>query len=104
MNSDVIEKVRLQFLKASEEFNFTFISPYPLEEATNLYAFGYIDSYASKNGAIITLIEPPQYEADKDVIEWCKNQNRWLSQISIEPLLGEYNSTYFKDLLDDWKI
>ncbi len=32
MNTDVIEKARQQFVKASEEFNFTFISPYPLDE------------------------------------------------------------------------
>ena len=35
MNTDVIEKARQQFVKASEEFNFTFISPYPLDEKTN---------------------------------------------------------------------
>ena len=104
MNTDVIEKARQQFVKASKEFNFTFISPYPLDEDTNLYAFGFIDGYASKNGAIIALVEPPQYEADQNVIEWCKNHNRWFSQINIEPLLGEYDRSYFQELLDDWKI
>lgn len=104
MNTDIIEKVRQQFVNASEEFNFTFISPYPLDENTNLYAFGFIDGYASKNGAIIDLVEPPQYEAEKNVIEWCKKHNRWFSQINIEPLLGEYDSSYFRELLDDWKI
>ena len=69
MNADVMEKVRSKFVQASKEFNFTFVSPYPLDEDAGLYAFGFIDSYASKSGAIITLIEPPQYEADKDVIE-----------------------------------
>lgn len=104
MNTNVIEKVRQQFVKASKEFNFTFISPYPLDEKNDLFAFGFIDGYASKNGAIIALVEPPQYEADKDVIEWCKKHNRWFSQINIEPLLGEYDSSYFQELLDDWKI
>ena len=104
MNTDVIEKARQQFVKASKEFNFTFISPYPLDEDANLYAFGFIDGYASKNGAIIALVEPPQYEADQNVIEWCKNHNRWFSQINIEPLLGEYDRSYFQELLDDWKI
>ena len=60
MTREHIEKVRQQFVKASEEFNFTFISPYPLDEDTNLYAVGFIDGYASKNGAIIALVESPQ--------------------------------------------
>jgi len=104
MNTDVIEKARQQFVKASKEFNFTFISPYPLDEDTNLYAFGFIDGYASKNGAIIALVEPPQYEAEKDVIEWCEKHDRWFSKFNIEPLLGEYDRSYFQELLDDWKI
>ena len=73
MTQENIEKVRQQFVKASKEFNFTFISPYPLDEKINLFAFGFIDGYGSKSGAIITLEEPPQYEADKNVVGWCKN-------------------------------
>ena len=104
MTQENIEKVRQQFVKASKEFNFTFISPYPLDEKINLFAFGFIDGYASKNGAIIGLVEPPKYEADKNVVEWCKKHDRWLTQINIEPLLGEYDVFYFQELLDDWKI
>ena len=104
MTQENIEKVRQQFVKASKEFNFTFISPYPLDEKINLFAFGFIDGYGSKRGAIITLEEPPQYEDDKNVVEWCQKHDRWLSQINIEPLLGEYDSFYFQELLADWKI
>ena len=104
MNTDIIEKVRRQFIKASEEFHFTFISPYPLDEKNDLFAFGFIDGYASKNGAIIELVEPPKYEADKGVIEWCEKHDRWFSKFNIEPLLGEYDGFYFQELLDDWKI
>ena len=104
MNKEIIEKVRSQFIKASKEFHFTFVSPYLLDEDTNLYAFGFVEGYASKNGAIIELLMPPHYEANKNVIEWCKEQNRWLSRIYAEPLLSEYDPAYFKDMLDDWKI
>ena len=104
MTREHIEKVRQQFVKASKEFNFTFISPYPLDEDTNLYAFGFIDGYSSKNGAIIDLVEPPQYEAKRDVVEWCEKHNRWFASFNIEPLLGEYDRSYFQELLDDWKI
>lgn len=104
MNADVMEKVRSKFVQASKEFNFTFVSPYPLDEDAGLYAFGFIDGCASKNGAIIALVEPPQYEAEKDVVAWCEKHNRWFSQISVEPLLGEYDRSYFQELLDDWKI
>lgn len=104
MTQENVEKVRQQFLKASEEFNFTFISPYPLDEKNNLFAFGFIDGYASNSGAIIALVEPPQYEADGNVVEWCKKHDRWFSKINIKPLLEEYDSLYFQELLDDWKI
>ena len=75
-----------------------------IDTYAGLYAFGFIDGYASKNGAIIALVEPPQYEAEKDVVAWCEKHNRWFSQISVEPLLGEYERSYFQELLDDWKI
>ena len=104
MEEKTIGKIRSQFIRASKELGFTFISPYPLDEQNNLFAFGFIDGYASKNGAIIELIEPPLYEANKDVIQWCQKHNRWISQINIDPLLGEYDRSYFQDLLDDWKI
>ena len=104
MNHDAIEKAKSQFIKASEEFNFTFISPYPLDKENNLQAFGFIDGYASKEGAIIELVEAPLYEANTETIQWCQKHDRWLSQINIEPLLGEYDSFYFQELLDDWKI
>lgn len=104
MKKNDVEKVRLHFIRASKEFNFTFISPYPLDENHNLYAFGFIDGYASKKGAIIELIEPPQYEVNEEVIRWCKKHDRWISKISVEPLLGEYDPSYFQDMLDDWKI
>lgn len=104
MNPDIFAKVRSQFMQASKEFNFTFISPYPLDKESDLYAFGFIDGYASKNGAIIELIEPPLYEANPRVIQWCNKHNRWMSQINVTPLLNEYDSSYFKEMLDDWKI
>ena len=75
-----------------------------IDTYAGLYAFGFIDGYASKNGAIIALVEPPQYEAEKDVVAWCEKHNRWFSQINVEPLLGEYDRSYFQELLDDWKI
>ena len=104
MDNKTIEKIRSQFIRASKELGFVFISPYPLDEQNNLFAFGFIDGYASKEGAMIELIEPPLYEADKEVIQWCKKQNRWIGQINVDPLLGEYDRSYFQDLLDDWKI
>lgn len=104
MNKEIIENIRAKFVKASKEFNFTFVSPYPLDEDTNLYAFGFIDGYASKNGAIIALVEPPQYEADEAIVKWCKKHGRWFSEINVAPLSGEYDSSYFRELLDDWKI
>ena len=104
MNHDTVEKARSQFIKASEELDFTFISPYPLDEGRSLFSFGFIDGYASKEGAIIELVEAPLYEANTEIMQWCKKHGRWFCQINIEPLLGEYDRSYFEELLHDWKI
>ncbi len=104
MDNTMIEKARSQFVRASEEFDFTFISPYCLNEEDGLYAFGYIAEYGSQNGAVIDLIELPLLETNPRITEWCKKNELFVSFISIEPLLGEYNCDYFAELLEDWKI
>ena len=104
MDVNATEKIRSHFIRAAKEFHFTFVSPYILDEEKGLCAFGLVLEYASENGAIIELVEPPHYEPNDAVIEWCKKHNRWYSQLSTEPLLLEYNSEYFREMLEDWKI
>ena len=104
MTPENIEKARRQFIKASAEFDFTFISPYLLDEQKGLFAFGFIDDFGSKEGIVIDLLEPPFYEGNRDVACWCEECGRCISRISAVPLLEEYDSSYFKAMLDDWRI
>ena len=100
INEDNLKIARHNFALAAEEFGFEFESPFSLND--DVEAFGYISNYGSKNGVVICLIAPPDYLTDKKVIEWCKENERFYSSLSIEPLIGEYKRSYFRELLRDW--
>ncbi len=104
MDNTMIEKARANFVRASEEFGFTFISPYLIDEEKGISAFGFIAGYGSYYGAVIDLIEPPLFETNKELAEICVNKHMWYSFLNIEPLMGKYDPYYFQELLDDWKI
>ena len=64
--------------------------------------YRYIENYGSKNGTVICLTSPPDFPTDQFVIDWCKQMECFVSFISIEPLLGEYKASYFREMLRDW--
>ena len=91
---------REKFELASKDFGFTFHSPFALTD--NLSVFGYIENYGSKNGGIVCLTTSPDAPVNPDVINWCRQMECFCSFISIEPLLGEYKTSYFREMLRDW--
>mgnify|MGYP003307677013 CR=1 FL=1 len=38
----------------------------------------------------------------EEIAEWCKENDCFCSFISIEPLIGEYRRSYFREMLRDW--
>ena len=94
------EIAREKFELAAKEFDFVFHSPYALTET--LSVFGYIKNYGSKNGAVICLTAPPDFTTNKEVTALCKQKKIFVSFINIEPLLGEYKASYFREMLRDW--
>ena len=94
-----LNKVREKFKLASRDFGFVFRSPFALTD--DLSAFGYIENYGSKNGTVICLISPPDYSINQDVINWCNQKGCFWSFINVEPLLGEYKVSYFREMLRD---
>ena len=101
MISKSLEQIaREKFELAAKDFDFAFHSPYALTDT--LSAFGYIENYGSKNGVVICLTEPPDFSTNQDVYNWCKQMDRFVSFISIEPLLEEYKTSYFREMLRDW--
>ena len=91
---------REKFELAAKEFGFVFHSPYALTDT--LSVFGYIENYGSENGVVISLTAPPDFLTNQVVIDWCKQTECFHSSINIEPLLGGYKSSYFREMLRDW--
>lgn len=96
---DQIKKARHNFILASEEFGFEFVSPFNLTD--EIEVFGYISNYGSKNGAVICLTTPLD-SMDNRVVDWCEKMDCFYSFLNIEFLTGEYKRSYFRRLLRDW--
>ena len=95
-----IKNARHNFMLASEEFGFEFVSPFNLTD--EMEVFGYISNYGSKNGVVICLTSPPDCYTDKRVVDWCKEANCFYSFLNIELFAGEYKRAYFREMLRDW--
>ena len=91
---------REKFNLAAKEFGFVFHSPFALTDT--LSEFGYLERYGSKNGAVICLDHVSALSINPDVVAWCEEMECFWSCIAIEPLLGEYKSSYFRAMLRDW--
>ena len=97
LQKQAVQKI---FELAANEFGFVFHSPFVLSD--NLSVFGYIENYGSKNGAVICLTYPPDFPTNQEVLDLCKQMERFVSFLNIESLLGEYSSSYFGEMLQDW--
>jgi len=93
-------KARENFELAANDFGFEFLSPFALTDT--LSVFGYIDHYGSKNGTVVCLFASVDYDVEQEVLAWCRQMECFVSFISIEPLLGEYKRSYFREMLRDW--
>ena len=107
ISHEKVEIAREKFHTASRELNFVFVSPYCVDDATQLFAFGYIHGFGSNKGAIIQLVDCDEKSVsfvNDDVITWAEKHEYFWSQLNIEPLLNSYNRGYFEELLDDWRM
>ena len=95
-----IKNARHNFILASEEFGFEFVSPFTLTD--EIETFGYIPNYGSKNGVVICLTTPPDFPTDHKIVTWCKEADCFCSFVNIELFAGEYRRSYFRELLRDW--
>lgn len=100
LSEDGIKTARNNFVLASEDFHFEFESPFTLTD--ELSVFGYIPNYGSKNGVVICLTSPPDFQIDKKVVDWCNLNDFCYSFLNIDLLVGKYNRSLFRDMLRDW--
>lgn len=95
--------VREQFLHAAEEFGFEIIMPFCLDKGKEIYAFGYMPGYGSVKVAVIGLLN--EDNTNENIKCWYRENNGYfLSFLNVEPLLGPYKRSYFRNLLRDWRI
>jgi len=103
ISSNQIEIARNNWLKAADELSFNFTTPFEiLIENVEKEVFGYLPDYGSSNGTIVELMEGPQ-KIDITLSNWAKENKIFLSYCNIDTFL-EYNVSYFREILKDWKI
>ena len=97
-----ISKAREKFFQAAKDFNFVFHSPFSLSDDCSV--FGFTENYGSKNGTVICMVSSsPSFPNRQDVVRLCEQMEYFVSFLNITPLLGEYNASYFREMLRDWK-
>ena len=94
-----ITNARKNFELAAKEFGFVFHSPFVLTDT--LAAFGFIEHYGSRNGAVVCLSDPFG-SADEEIVEWCEKHACFCSFLNVKLLQGEYDASYFQEMLQDW--
>jgi hypothetical protein len=100
--NEKIEMARINWMKASDELGFKFISPYSVTEDNKEYVFfAFIPKYGSPKGTIIDLIFAPAYEMSNKTIEIANANGCLYSFINIDSII-DYNREYFLDIIEDW--
>jgi len=93
-------KARLNWIKASKNLKFEIVSPYIFDKDFE-EAFAFFPCHGSPNGIIVDLIYPPDYNTNKNIINWATRNKLRYSFINLVNFL-EYNEDRIKDCLIDW--
>ncbi|GGH32949.1 hypothetical protein FAZ19_23480 [Sphingobacterium alkalisoli] len=102
VNKEHILKARENWQKAAYNFKFEIITPYFISvKGSEKEVFAFVPAYGSSNGTIIELTSPPEYNTDKEIMEWASDNDLFCSFINVDNLL-EYDERYFVEILDDW--
>ena len=91
-----------KFETAAKEFNFNFVTPYCIGENNELRFFGYLFKENAEKGVIIDIIGDFE-DIDIKKRKHCQDNNLFYSLLFITPLLEEYKSSYFSEMLKDWR-
>lgn len=102
LDGNLKKKIVENFERASEEFEYNFVSPHYMGENNEFCFFGYIFRDNLEKGVLIDVIFDTN-DLDNEKRRYCKEQNLFYSCLFAEPLLGEYKSGYFREMLKDWK-
>lgn len=104
INQNSIKIATDNWMRAANSLGFRLIIPYKYSiHNKKKEAFTYLPDYGSRNGTIVGLICAPDFEVDKDLIEWAKVKECHYSFINIDDYM-QYDDQVFKETLDDWSI
>ena len=100
------EKIKNSIVKkfeiAAKEFDFSFVSPYYIDGNNELCFFCYLYKGNIEKGVLIDIISDSQ-NMDVKKEKYCDINELFYSCLYIEPLLGKYQSSYFREMLEDWR-
>jgi hypothetical protein len=101
MNETNIKNAQALWMRASKELNFEFVSPFLLIiNGIEKPVFGFLPKYGSIKGTILCLNSKPNFEIDKEIVEYAQNQGVHWCYLNIEHCLS-FDLDYYKSMLDD---
>ena len=97
-----LQRIEENFRLAAAEFGFNFQRFFEMDNGVT--AFGHISNYGSKNGTVIFLMSPPDFDTEnkKQIAAWCESHQMFFSFLNADLLTGEYRRSYFREMLRDW--
>lgn len=99
---ELITQIKEAFEQASQEFNFTFVSPFEMKDDNqSVTVFGYILEYGSSNGMIVNLMSPHDFKIDESISLLAQRLGYYYSWINIEHY-AHYNKVVYSETLKDW--
>jgi hypothetical protein len=102
LTEEKVKIARKNWIKGSKKMGFKIITPYHfIINGEKRKAFAFLPEYGSPNGMLIGFTSSPNFEIDKDILEWAKEQRCFYSFINIDGSL-RYDECFIQDSLGDW--
>jgi hypothetical protein len=102
MNETNIKNAQALWMRASKELNFEFVSPYRLFiNGVDKHVFGFLPKYGTMKGTNLCVNSRPNFEVDKEIVEYAQNRGIHWCYLNIEHCLS-YDLDYYKSILDDF--
>ena len=102
LDDNLKKKIVENFERASEEFEFNFVSPHYMGENNEFCFLGYLFRDNLEKGVLIDVIDINDL-GDEKKERYCKEQKIFYSRLFANPSLGEYKRAYFREMLRDWR-
>jgi len=97
IKKQIITQVQENWIRALKKLNFEIHCPYIINyDNEEIEVFAFLPNYGSENGIILQLTAPPDFDADKRIIEYAKQNRCGYSFINVQVYL-EYKEEFFRE-------